>query len=148
MDLTTEASVAMVILATGSHHPITQKTYEAFLEAADNDYFKLPGGGVFKKASVMDILPMEEYNKQFPDKFQKAFDYHQPYTALPPVSFKEIITRENRSKSIELMAKGLKKAKAKFGDKPTPEIDSLLKLARERYAFLKQNREPINKYNK
>jgi len=132
--------ICYATLATGSKVKLTQEDYNKFQEM-DNDSFLEVSGKVFKKSAVMEIDDIENYVDD------KTYNYGQPYTALPPgIGFEGLITRETRGKAIELMAKGLKKAKAKF-DRPTPEIDSLLKLARERYAFLKENREPINKYN-
>lgn len=54
------------------------------------------------------------------------------YPQLPPVSYEKIIKGANKKSHLEALARGLKKAKNRINGE-TPNIDSLLKLARQRY---------------
>lgn len=138
-------TIAYIVLSTGNHHEITKETYEQINLASGDEFIQLLNGSSFKKSSVMEILGIEDYFEKYPEKkpAPKINYGGQDYSwddlkQISGVGFEKMITRENRSRAIELMAKGLKKAKAKF-NKETPVIDSLLKLARDR--------EPLNKFN-
>jgi len=126
--------ICFATLSTGSKIKLTEELYNQFQEASNEDFLTLPNGTTFKKSAVMQIQDIKEWINE-----QKTFDYHQPYSALPPVSFTDIINSTKRLSAIENMAKGLKKAKVKF-DRPTPAIDELLKLARKRYMLVKNNK--------
>lgn len=140
-------TIAVVILATGSSHKITQETYNQILEAADNDYILLDDMTTFKKAAIMEILSIEDFENQHKEKVLS--DYHQPYQdlkQLPALGYNGVIKQAKTTSHIEALARGLKKAKARFGDKPTPEIDKLLQLARDTYKGLKTEKGHEVKY--
>lgn len=123
--------ICFATLATGSKVKLTQEDYNKFLEA-DNDTFLEVSGKTFKKSAVMEVEDISAWKDEAP------YSYGQPYAALPPgIGFEGMITREKRLGALEGMARGLKKAKAKF-NRPTPQIDSLLELARKRYKFVKE----------
>lgn len=129
--------ICFATLATGTKVKLTQQDYEKFNEI-DNDDFLEAGGKTFKKSAVMEIQGIEEW-------VDESYNYGQPYSSLPiGYGFERIIGREKRLKGIEAMARGLKRAKEEFKGQPTPNINELLKLARERYSYVKNGLEPTN----
>ena len=76
-------------------------------------------------ASIKSISDLSEAKNFYPD--------------LPAVGFTGVINKTNRLSALEAMARGLKKAKAKLEKegRTTKNIDSLLELARKRYAKVK-----------
>ena len=121
-------------LSTGGKHKLTQIQYEQLLEASPEDFLELEKGVAFKKSAVMEIKDISDWVEE------KAYDYHQPYTALPPgIGLEGIITKVERLSALEAMARGLKKAKAKIEARggTTKNIDKFLELARQRYAMIK-----------
>lgn len=123
--------ICFTTLSTGNKRKLTEQDYNNFLQADGDDYIQPFGGMPFKKKSVMEIQDISEFVAT--DNFIN--DYHQPY--LPAVNYNQIIKSASKTSHIEALAKGLKKAKAKFLDRPTPNIDNLLNLARARYLQIK-----------
>lgn len=112
MDVNTNKQqiIAVVILSTGSHHKITQETYEQICGAGLDDLIRTHTGATFKTSAVMEILSIEDYEAQYPDKNLKG--YGQPYAdikALPTGNVYERSTKNGK----ELMLKGFKKVKPK-----------------------------------
>jgi len=85
------------------------------------DYVLLDDMTSFKKSAVMEIEPIKEIVRDYPK--------------LPPVNYEQIIKSAKTGKHLEALARGLKKVKSKF-DRPTPQIDKLLQLARSRYKLI------------
>lgn len=130
--------IAFITLSTGTKHKITQEEYNQICEASPEDFIQIGINTSFKKSAVMEINNISEWQEE------KPYNYGQPYKALPVgIGFVGIITREKRMVALEGMAKGLKKAKTIL-NRPTPQIDEFLELARKRYKFIKQGIEPTN----
>jgi len=126
--------IAFVTLSTGTKIKLTEEDYNKFCEA-DNDDFIEASGKTFKKSAVMQIEDISEFAEE------NNFNYHQPYSLPSGIGFTGIITREKRLKGIELLAKGLQKAKDKTTKqgRNTNNIDKLLEIARNRYKTVKAN---------
>lgn len=127
--------ICFATLSTGSKVKLTLEAYNQFCEAERDDYIQLNGGRSFKKSSVMEIQDISEYYDE--EKYQ----YGQRYTPLPAgVGINGVIGRVERLSALEAMARGLKKAKAQIEatGKSTPNIDSLLDFARQRYSMIRK----------
>ena len=123
--------VCFATLSTGSKIKLTEEEYNKFCELGNDDFLILTNGTTFKKAAVMSVENIDQWVDD-----QKDFDYHQPYTELPPgIGFNGIISNARHLKDIEAIARGLKKAKAKLEaqGRKTPNIDEFIKIARLRY---------------
>ena len=132
-----ENYICFATLSTGSKIKLTEPDYENFLEASNDDFIQLASGTTFKKAAVMAIQGIDEWVDD-----QKDYDYHQPFTALPvgqDRGFKGIIDLATDATHIEALARGLKKAKAKFEAKrqTTKNIDEWLHKCQLQYAKIK-----------
>lgn len=131
--------IAFITLVTGTKHKITQEEYNQINEAAPEDWLQIGQTTGFKKSAIMEIRDIKEWVDN-----EKNYNYGQPYSALPAgIGFTGMITREKRLSALEGMARGLKKAKDKL-NRPTPQIDEFLELARKRYALVKKGLEPSN----
>lgn len=148
-----------ILTASGAHHQVGESTVTLIYEAQNNDMVELDDGTFVKVSVVTEIMPEYEYYNQFPDKKGGSTNYGQPYSIvpishsdiparalsweeikqLPATGFTGVINSAKHLSVIEAMANGLKKAKAKLEaeGRTTKNIDSLLELARKRYAQVK-----------
>lgn len=127
-----ETYTCFCTLSTGSKHKLTQEAYNQILEADKDDLISLPDGTVFKNSAVMEIQDISEWTD-----FHKEYDYHQPYTSLPEVSFEGIISRTKHLKHLEALMRGINKAKAKLKKGEPKNINNLLEIANKKYNEVK-----------
>lgn len=108
---------AVIILSTGSHHRITNETYEQVCMAGLDDLITI-GGSTFKTSAVMEIIGIEEYEKQYPDKV--SYNVGQPYAALPAGNVYDRATGDTK----ELFLKGYRRVKP---NATKEEVENFLK---------------------
>lgn len=126
-------NICFATLSTGSKVKLTEELYNQFQEASNDDYLTLPNGTTFKKASVMEIQDIKDWPEE-------NYNYGQIYTdvkELPGIGFSGVFNLMTDTSHVEAFARGLKKAKLRFGNNPTPGIDEFLEKARKRYNEIK-----------
>lgn len=136
--------VAVILTPSGTHHKITSKTYEKIFSLGNDDFVQLDDGTVLKISMCTEILPIEEYEKQFPQKINlttgQPYSFtpeNDPYKALPTRGIDGIIELAAEKKpSLVSMANGLKRVieKKKKNNLPTDNAEILLKKMRFIYS--------------
>lgn len=136
--LSNEVKIAVVILSSGSHHFISQEVYEQICLAEKDSFIQLPNKVMFKMSAVMDILPIDEYDRQHPERQENHTDYHQPYTKEPALGFLGTISQIRHLKDLEAFARGVQKVidARKNEGLESKNAEELLKVARKRYAMV------------
>jgi hypothetical protein len=127
----------VALTTSNSKHFISRTTADKIYQSSNEDMVEMENGTLVKVSTIAEIMPLSEYNKQHPAKFEENYNYGQPYTALPAGrGYKGIIDLATDVSHILAIVKGLNKAKAKF-NRPTPQIEEFLKEAREKYKKIK-----------
>ncbi len=136
-EITTNLMNWVVLTPNGTHHFISEQTLNDIYSASNEDLIELDDGVKIKVSMATEILPVDEYKKQFPKKFPT--DYHQSYSNERDYGFKGVLGQARLLKDIEAFARGLKKAKDKKEKEglTTKNIDNWIKLARKRYLIVK-----------
>lgn len=141
--ITTQLKIAVATLVNNAHHYLTQEDVDHIREAADNDFIRIADGPEFKKSAVMEILPTEDYARQFPDRAYDANRRTEPKKYEPPVGFVGIITREKRLGNLRRLGLGIKSnidLRTRDG-LTSPNSQNLLTAVRNRYLAVEKGLE-------
>lgn len=120
MQISTNVTTHVIIFHDGSKKFINQKAYDQIWKNVETGIEKIAmGGNIFHFASISKIISLEEYYNQYPDERPApTMKDVGKIMAEKGIGLREIINRENDTRHIESMIKGLKNYIASTPENP------------------------------
>lgn len=128
-----------IIFFDDSYKEVDETLYNQILEESSGSAIgKEINGSFYKFSDIRKILNQTDFYYQYPQ--YKPIDRAYSWNEIAGKGYEGIIKSATKTSHIEALARGLKKAKAKLEKEghATKNIDSLLNLARKRYALIKK----------